>query len=77
MKETMERQHGSNEVNLFGQRWHVCVGLFYFGLGVFLAGGIHRWIPGGADWLSLVGLVMLFGATAWWLLLWRQQRSRA
>jgi LPXTG-motif cell wall-anchored protein len=77
MKDKLEHQLRSNEVNLFGQRFHACVALLYVGLGVILANGFHRWLPGGTDWLALVGLVMLLSGGAWWLLLWRRRRSGA
>jgi hypothetical protein len=77
MKGKMEDKLGSNEVNLFGQRFHGCVGVFYVGLGVILTDGFHRWFPSVADWLSMVGLLMLFGGAAWWLLLWRRRRNAA
>jgi ABC-type nickel/cobalt efflux system permease component RcnA len=64
-----------NEVNLFGQRFHACVAVTYVGLGLLLGNAVRRWIPGGADWLPLVGMLLLLGGGAWWLLLWRRSRD--
>ena len=66
-----------NEVQLFGQRFHACVAVFYLGLGVFFADAVHRWFADAAVWLPLVGLATLLLAAAWWLLVWRRQRDRA
>jgi LPXTG-motif cell wall-anchored protein len=77
MDNKMEDKLRSNEVNLFGQKFHACVGVSYIGLGIILSNGFRRWFPGGTDWLPLIGLVMLLGGAAWWLLLWRRQRGGA
>jgi hypothetical protein len=68
----MSAQLQPNEVNLFGQRFHACVGITYIGLGFILCNGLRRWFP-PADWLPLLGMVMLFGGAAWWLVLWRRR----
>jgi len=71
----MNNELRPNEVNLFGQRFHASVGTFYIGLGLFMGGAIHRWFA-GADWLPLIGLLMLFaGAISWGALWWRQPKA--
>lgn len=66
-----------NEVQLFGQRFHACVAVFYLGLGLLLGDAVHRWFADAALWLPLVGLATLLAAAAWWLLVWRRQRTSA
>ena len=66
-----------NEVQLFGQRFHACVAVFYLGLGVILCNAVHRWFADGAHWLPPIGLATLIAAAAWWLLVWRRQRDSA
>jgi hypothetical protein len=73
----MEDRLRSNEVNLFGQRFHGSVPLTYLGLGFLLSGAIHRWFADGAAWLSPIGLLMLFVGVIWWGALWWRQRKAA
>jgi hypothetical protein len=51
-----------NEVQLFGQRFHACVAVFYLGLGLLLGDAVHRWFADAALWLPLVGLATLLAA---------------
>jgi len=73
----MEDRLRPNEISLFGQRWHACVGVFYFGLGIFLGEGFRRWFPDGAAWLQLVGFLMFIAGAIWWGALWWRQPKAA
>jgi hypothetical protein len=66
-----------NEVGLFGQRFHASVAITYVGLGFILADALTRWFAGGAAWVPLVGLLMLFAGAIWWVALWWRQRTAA
>jgi LPXTG-motif cell wall-anchored protein len=75
--ESMNHKLQPNEIQLFGQRFHACVAVFYLGLGLLLGNAAHRWFPDAAPWLPLIGLALLLAAAGWWLWVWRRQRDRA
>jgi hypothetical protein len=71
----MEERLRPNEINLFGQRFHACVGISYIGLGFIFAGALHRWVTDSAAWLSPIGMLMLVVGALWWGALWWRQRK--
>ena len=64
-----------NTVNLWGQKFHACVALFYLGMGIFLGARLSERFPAAQGWMVLLGMLVLFIGAAWWMALWMRARK--
>lgn len=57
---------------LFGQRFHTCIALTYFGLGLNFATTFAYWFPEYLSARAAISLLTFFAGCIWIILLWRR-----
>jgi hypothetical protein len=68
--------HPDGSSSLFGERFHSCIALMYFGLGFVVATSCAGWFPEAVDWRNAAGLLTFFAGWVWILMRWYRGSSR-